>query len=166
MVITVRKERVATLVTLSDAISSFLEDPDPTTANCFFADKEDFTKKKWSLLRITTNEYAPKRYLWFRATSSRRWAVCNVLCLVTLVTASILLGMGLRNGRLRSKNFSHLRELGFGAVTSESLIFSMNRPGYGGLLATVLLANLPQVVLSFLYLNYNGLFTCMLMASE
>ena len=34
------------------------------------------------------------------------------------------------------------------------------------MLATVLLANAPQLVLSFLYFSYNGIFTCMLMTEE
>ena len=31
---------------------------------------------------------------------------------------------------------------------------------------TVLVANAPQVILSFLFLTYNGLYTCMLLADE
>lgn len=166
MIITVWKERAGTLVTLGDAISSFLNDPDSATAGCCLADKDDFKTRNWYLLTSVTKKYVPKRYSWFRAASLRRWAICNVLCLITLITASILLSMGLKSGSLRSKDFSHLRKLGFGAVTSESLVFSMDRPGAGGLLANVFVANSPQVILSFLYLNYNGLFTCMLLASE
>lgn len=39
-------------------------------------------------------------------------------------------------------------------------------PGTGGLLIAILVANSPQVLLSFLYLTYNGIFTCMLLADE
>ena len=44
----------------------------------------------------------------------------------------------------------------------------MNLPtaGASGLTAAVLIANLPQAILSFLYLMYNGLFTCMHLAAE
>ncbi|KAI9770842.1 MAG: hypothetical protein M1839_003037 [Geoglossum umbratile] len=38
--------------------------------------------------------------------------------------------------------------------------------GAGPLIANVLPANSPQAVLSFLYLTYNGIFTCMLSADE
>lgn len=38
--------------------------------------------------------------------------------------------------------------------------------GSQALVATVLLANSPQLVLTFLYFAYNGLFTCMLLAQE
>lgn len=36
----------------------------------------------------------------------------------------------------------------------------------GKLIPLILLVNLPQVLLSFLYLTYNGLFTSMLLAKE
>ena len=39
-------------------------------------------------------------------------------------------------------------------------------PGNGGLLTTTLVANSPQILLSLLFLMYNGLFTCMLLVSE
>lgn len=41
-----------------------------------------------------------------------------------------------------------------------------NPAGSSGLLLTVLLANSPQVLLSCLFLAYNSLFTCMLLADE
>ena len=166
MIVIAWKERVTTLVTLGDAISSFLDDPDPSTADCCFADKDDFTTKKWQLSTIGTKTYIPKRHWWFRAASLNRWAICNVLCLVTLIAASMLLSIGL--DFLDSKSFSHLRKLGFGAVSSESLISIslLHHPGSGGLLTNIFVANSPQVILSFLYLNYNSLFTCMLMSSE
>ena len=170
MIVIVWKEREATLVTLGDAISSFLDDPDPTTAGCRPADKDDFrTRRKWLLLTLSTNvtqKYEPKKYRWFRAASLRRWAICIVLCLITLITAGILLGIGLRHNELHSTSFSYLWNLGFGAVSAELFITPLNYPGSGGLLANVFVANSPQLILSFLYLNYNGLFTCMLLASE
>ena len=91
--------------------------------------------------------------------------ICNTLCISTLIVAGILLGIGLQNTLLSSKNLSYLWSLGFGTVTSESLV-SWNKPGNAGLLLNVLVANSPQALLSFLFLTYNGLFTCMLMASE
>ena len=170
MIVTIWKERVATLVTLGDAISSFLDDPDPTTAGCCLADKDSFTtRENWPILTLSTDitkKYVPKTYTWFHAASLRRWAICIVLCLITLITAGILLDMKLNHSSLRSKSFSHLRKLGFGAVSSELLILSLNSFESGGLLVNVFVANLSQVILFFLYLNYNGLFTCMLLTSE
>ena len=55
--------------------------------------------------------------------------------------------------------------MGYGTVPSESMI-DWSLPGNGGLLTTSLVANLPQVLLSFLFLMYNGLLTRMLLMSE
>lgn len=38
--------------------------------------------------------------------------------------------------------------------------------GADGVVFTVLVANSPQIILSFLYFSYNGIFTCMLLAKE
>lgn len=166
MMVIVWKEKAATLVTLGDAISSFLQNPDSITAGCFLAGKDDFQTGNSHLLTIEDKKYLPKRYRWFRAASLTRWAAFHMLCLITLITASILLRLGLSNYLLRIQSFSHLRQLGFGVVTAESLISGMDRLGFDELLATVFVINLSQIILSFLYLIYNGLFTCMLMAFE
>ena len=51
--------------------------------------------------------------------------------------------------------------LGFGAVNTGALIRR-----FEGLAATVFLANCPQLILSFLYFTYNGIWTCILMVEE
>ena len=77
----------------------------------------------------------------------------------------LLLKLGLSAGQLTNKSFHHLWSLGYGTVTSESMI-GFDFPGSSGLMRSVLIANLPQVILSFLFLTYNSLFTCMLLAQE
>ena len=89
----------------------------------------------------------------------------NILCILTLIVADILLGIGVQNPALASQKIYYLWILRFGAVTPESLV-AWNERGSGGLLLTVLVANSPQTLLSFLFLTYNGLYTCMLTASE
>ena len=56
--------------------------------------------------------------------------------------------------------------MGYGAVNSESLIGIPFPSDNGGIMASALLANLPQAILSFLYMTYNGLFSCMLLMKE
>ena len=157
-----RHQKSPPLVTTGDAIESFLQDRDLTTQNMCLADKYTFAAKDWD---DSTQTYLTKPHQWFSSASPRRWVIFNILCLLTLIMASILLGVGLQNTMLASRNISHLWRLGFGAVTSESMV-AWNMPGSGGLILTVLIANSPQVLLSFLFLTYNGLYTCMLMASE
>ena len=55
-----------------------------------------------------------------------------------------------------------LWQLGFGQVNSSAIV-GVAPPG---LIAKILFANLPQGILSLLYLTYNGLFSCMLGAHE
>jgi hypothetical protein len=55
-----------------------------------------------------------------------------------------------------------LWDIGFGTVTARSVVGVAPT----GLIPTTLFANLPQGILSFLYLTYNGLFSCMLGAYE
>jgi hypothetical protein len=81
-------------------------------------------------------------------------------CLFSIVLGIVLLEQGMHS--IQIYDIKSLYEFGFGAVNSNSLV-GVRPPG---LLATILFANLPQGILSFLYLTYNGLFTCVLGAYE
>ena len=76
-----------------------------------------------------------------------------------------MFSVGLRNPDLAGRSFQHLWSLGFGNVTPECFL-NWKFSGNGGLILTILIANAPQAILSFLFLTYNGLFTCMLLADE
>ena len=84
---------------------------------------------------------------------------------MVLIIAGVLLRIGLYEGDLTDRSFSHLWQMGYGLVTGESMV-DWNLEGSSGLHLNALVANLPQVVLSFLFLLYNGLFTSMLLADE
>ena len=93
----------------------------------------------------------------------------KIRCISALIVACYLLGQGLNNPSLSSRSISHLWSLGFGNVSSETLITitdSHNLSSAGGVILIVLVANSPQIILSFLYFSYNGIFTCMLLAKE
>ena len=65
------------LVTLGDAIASFMDRPDVTTKGNCIAGKARFEKSKsWDSL---SRRWDSKSLLLFRAASSRRWIVCNIL---------------------------------------------------------------------------------------
>ena len=59
-------------------------------------------------------------------------------------------------------------DLGIGAVHPSTLISGLSLASIGGstVIASVLIANIPQPILSFLYLLFNGVFTSMLLADE
>lgn len=81
-------------------------------------------------------------------------------CAGTIGFGVYLLISGMENIGIYS--IGDLYDLGFGAVNSNSVVGVAPT----GLIATTLFANLPQGILSFLYLTYNGLFSCMLGAYE
>lgn len=89
-------------------------------------------------------------------------------CFTTLIGTAVLLRQGITGltKSLEATSLSHLWAMGFGAVNVDSLVSVISAQGNGGLFAMILLSNLPQAILSFLYLLYNGLFTCMLQADE
>ena len=65
------------LVTLGDAIASFVDRPDATTKGNCVAGKARFEKSKsWDSL---SRRWDSKSLHLFRAASSRRWIVCNIL---------------------------------------------------------------------------------------
>ena len=93
---------------------------------------------------------------------------------MALSVISLLLHRGLTNTYLPHRSISYLWSLGFGTVTAEFIITGKSWPTQqynesaqeGYLLLMILISNSPQLILSFLYLTYNGLFTSMLLAKE
>ena len=76
-----------------------------------------------------------------------------------------ILLIGFLTGALANLQFGEMWQVGYGAINPATVI-PWNVSGTGGILLTVLVANSPQAVLSFLSLNYNGIITCMLVAKE
>lgn len=72
-------------------------------------------------------------------------------CLSTLGVAGYLLGLGLRNRSLQSRYISHSWEVGYGAVSIESLAY-LEWPGTTGLHLSVVVANWAQAILSLFFL--------------
>ncbi|KAI4685948.1 uncharacterized protein J4E88_003785 [Alternaria novae-zelandiae] len=155
------------LVTIGDAIAAFLEDPDPETYGRCLHTKRDVG------LRWNWNEYAsiPKvaldteparfkmrRRRWARAPSTMRWwqtysAYTIIAGLGGLCIALSLEGM--------PKDPVKLWKTGFATVNGNNLLdFSTS------LIPGVLLANTPQLVLSYLYIALNALYTNMFVAAE
>ena len=77
MIMLLLRQQAKPLVTLGDAVESFLETPDPTTENMCLADKSEFSAKKpWS---AASDSYEPRQLRWFASASWKRWLTCNIL---------------------------------------------------------------------------------------
>ncbi len=87
---------------------------------------------------------------------------------MTLGASTGLLFIGIRGLQPKSKKtIAFLWRQGFGAVDSGAAFTTgPSSSSAADILSNILLANLPQLILSFLYLMYNGLYTCMLLTDE
>ncbi|CAZ83959.1 unnamed protein product [Tuber melanosporum] len=164
MIITVVRSREPTLVTLGDAVDSFLRIPDPTTAAICFADRQ-FVKREWGCGWRTRPRQWRKMGVqkWWTSVSKTRWITCNALCSVAIMAAGVSLASGMgKDGRYWSNDIKSMWTRGFGKVNSVSLVGI----SFKNITMAILLANVPQTILSFLYLTYHSLFTCMLLGHE
>ena len=106
---------------------------------------------------------------WYAAASTRRWIFTAALCALALIVASISCGTGV-NGTLSRGEYNTVSEvfgMSFGAADPNSFTaYFLPRTGSLGFIANVLWANCWQIVISFLYIAYNALLSCLLVSEE
>ncbi|KAI1801235.1 hypothetical protein F4811DRAFT_468442 [Daldinia bambusicola] len=166
------------LYTLGDAIASFIQDPDPATVDMCLATKDDFIRRRpWKnrlvkqplTLNREPREWKGRRKFWFTAARKRQWFVMLFSCCLVMLVAGILLGTSLKSLRHRnlSTSISGLRQLGFGTLTPYTyLCIGLPLEDPAGLISNVLLANLPQLLVSFLYVFCNTMLSTFLVQQE
>ncbi|KAK1757299.1 hypothetical protein QBC47DRAFT_442112 [Echria macrotheca] len=166
------------LYTLGDAIASFMRFPDETTRDMGLASKYDFEhRRRWEtrfVKQAPSPPSEPRVYSlsakrWHSSVSLRRWLTAVFIWLLIMATASILLGRGFVSLRHRSISItmSSLWELGFGSLTPYTyLVINLPRSDPAGLISNVLIANLPQLLLSFIYIIYNIMLSAFLVQLE
>ncbi|EHY56089.1 hypothetical protein HRR83_006539 [Exophiala dermatitidis] len=162
-------------ITIGDAVESFLNRPDRTTEGLCLLTKDDVRRlsrmhKGWNDESISREakvaRLRPVR--WAKSASRTRWALTIVGILVPLfVGVGVPLGFAIVN--VRKSGFT-IQDVGFGKVSAVGVIKGWyigwsGNPAHDVSLM-VLIANLPQTIFSFLYLNLNGLLTSMWLASE
>ncbi|KAK5189871.1 hypothetical protein LTR99_004144 [Exophiala xenobiotica] len=167
--------RDAPLITVGDAVQSFLNEPDSTTKGMCLFTKEDVVglsrrNTHWSAknARVTEPRVARLRALrWSKSASRTRWFLTIGFISLSLIVVSVLLSIAV--SAITTAGFT-IQDLGFGKVKPASIITGWRVGSTGGaaaqVISSVLLANLPQTIFSFLYLNLNGLLTSMWVASE
>ena len=96
MVTAVIRSREPTLVTLGDAIDSFLRVPDQTTIGMCFADRT-FIEREWRRgCRTEPRQWKQKEVKrWWTSVSSTRWIICNFFCLIIVIAAGVSLRLGM-----------------------------------------------------------------------
>ncbi|KAM3071463.1 hypothetical protein ACMFMF_007935 [Clarireedia jacksonii] len=166
--ITLRRYKGSPLVTLGDAVASFLKYPDHTTRGMCLVSKEGIRKNIWTQpLRPRLWQPTGKQEFW-RA-NTIRWTLVRFLfvtsfscCLATLISALYVVGV--------SNDLSAFETgIGFGTSLKKSptiLSNGINMKGTWSLFLNIILVNLPQSIISFMNVLYNSLFTAMLLVDE
>ena len=100
MVMTVVRSREPTLVTLGDAIDSFLRIPDQTTIGICFADRH-FIETEW----MRGSRGRPRKWKqkgvqrWWSSVSRRRWIICSFFCSIAIIITGVLFEKGIGQDR-------------------------------------------------------------------
>ena len=166
------------LVTIGDAITSFVMKPDPTTNNMCLISRRDMTDytdyidlqshnnhlhllnplpmKPWH--PAEPQRWKPKALRWSSAASKKRWTWAITFFLACIITVLALLGKAIAS-LTGPKSISALADLGLGHPNSQTMIngwaISTLKNKGAAVVLSVLVANSPQLVLSLLYFSIN-----------
>ncbi|RSL56726.1 hypothetical protein CEP53_006717 [Fusarium sp. AF-6] len=134
------------LLTLGDVMASFLQDPDPATKNCSLMSKSSGHRLHWG----------PELREWLAG--KHRWAASVSVLRYTLGVEHVSV--------YETPSLTALWNRGFGQVSVDALINFTAIMSLEGPVGMVLIANLPQLILSLLYTALNGMWTAMLVGVE
>ncbi|KIW27128.1 uncharacterized protein PV07_06897 [Cladophialophora immunda] len=166
------------LITVGDAVESFLNENDKSTEGLCLLNKSDVvmamqTKSHWYLraqgrdVELKAKVARLRTKLGLEAASLTRWSLTLGLLVLALIVVGALLGVAIKT--INSLGFD-IGAIGFGKVTQAAVINGWSIGSHGSpsskILSSILIANLPQTIFSFLYLNLNGVLTSMWLASE
>ncbi|THY03327.1 hypothetical protein D6D03_04508 [Aureobasidium pullulans] len=131
------------------------------------AEESPATTEAFEKSYVAPIKWKKRVYRWYQASSTLSWAVCMTFSVLTWLTGLCLLVSSVkRYKRLYDQTYtlSSMWSSGVGNISTNNLIGST---GNGrSLLANVLLANTPQIIISFIYLFYNNCLTRMLLGQE
>ncbi|KAF2821148.1 hypothetical protein CC86DRAFT_359821, partial [Ophiobolus disseminans] len=149
------------LMTLGDAVSSFIEEPDQSTTGMCLVSFKDIRKQ--GMHGTGSRIWTRPRYRWESNTSRLRRAMTFLMLGATATVLLSFLAIGIGNmGKNQTNSFSNLVRLGFGTLDPRTAINTSVKTVVGN----TLIANAPQVILSLVYFSYNSFCTCMLLGHE
>ncbi|KAF4470042.1 hypothetical protein FALBO_3056 [Fusarium albosuccineum] len=163
------------IMTLGDAIRSFLDEPDPTTEGLCLLSKDAVKYQpipSWPR-EASSDEQDPimarrKRYRWSDAVSTRRWTLTLGLLGASIMVVVIFLGLGIDS--MKDNNSVAPFSVGFGDVDAAAVITYWAVSNYKNredrILAAVIVANLPQMIFSVITFSLNSLITIVYAARE
>ncbi|SPN99548.1 uncharacterized protein DNG_02400 [Cephalotrichum gorgonifer] len=141
------------LATLGDALTSFLDVPDPTTSNACLLTRRDVTSGKWPL--VEAKHWAPSAHWWLMTVSPARWsAFLLTWCIPTGLGAAALVAA------IRSNPGAKMSP--FGEPSGQMFVFGAGTSRAG----VCVLAGLPHLLLAALYVSLNALLSTYFLSHE
>lgn len=145
--------------------ASRLDQPDVATVRYCFHGMRDLRLSPEGPLSTGPQAIESGLRRWRLGMSLKRWLTTILVC----AAAVSVVGICLRVVIVEMVNWSNtsLFGLGFGQINDDMMMGAgLPEEGTQGLTASILFVNLPHVILSFVYLLYNALLTCMHLAYE
>ncbi|KAF2112162.1 hypothetical protein BDV96DRAFT_581263 [Lophiotrema nucula] len=172
----------APLVTVGDAISAFMTEADPyTNGHCTYS-KDEFlwrskTPEKQNRIPAHLKDerdtkwkgiWLSERKSYIQTVSRPIWLSAVILCgLTPAITMTVFLASGPRNDREEyGTYYSTPITPEWGAASPETFALRTSRFDGPSTARLAFIANAPQILLSVMYLTFNGMFTCMSLAQE
>ncbi|KKZ66920.1 hypothetical protein EMCG_07416 [[Emmonsia] crescens] len=171
--VTAHDTRADVLLTIGDAISSFLSQPDPNSRGRCLSSKSNvytrafITSSETRYSQVNIPKRLPRLKRWFHSINSFHWYIAVALYFASLA-ASIYLHR-IASSSLKSEYGewsppSHSADSSKpGLLTS---VFSPASRSSKDIMPLMVLASTPQIVISISYFLYNNLLTSMLLAAE
>ncbi|KAH7551297.1 hypothetical protein BM1_09613 [Bipolaris maydis] len=150
------------LLTMGDAVASFLDDPDPSTRDMCLLSIRD---TRHGHFRAGVRRWLTPKASWMDAMSKTRRTITITMYAAAIAVSLYLLWFSIHKlPKATSVSPAGLASLGFGAVDPRTMI--IGGLGNTNLIANTLIANTPQLIISFLNYFYNAHFTAMLLGYE
>ena len=170
------------LLTVGDAIASFVDRPDVSTEGvCLLTrndvDNESRARKRKEPIPTHRGIFEEKRKKRGSGASGWKWTITVVVLLVAMATCIFFLYYGIRQ-MTGQKDMATLFGLGLGAINTKTVFFTtlegdvdVKRNSWAtvdqtALLQNAVVANTPQLIFSLVYFTINGLFTTMCVSTE
>ncbi|KAK1500813.1 hypothetical protein CTAM01_06265 [Colletotrichum tamarilloi] len=146
------------LMTIGDAVTSFLEDQDESTADMCLKSRDHFVAQHWSKGPI---QYDLKPQRKSVAIGPAAWFLCFLLYFGLIIACASLLVGGLNH----MLGGGDITKLGLGAMQTKTIL-NTDDMSQGSILANLLLVNTPQIILSLIYSTYNAQYTSISLITE
>ncbi|KAL2787800.1 hypothetical protein BJX66DRAFT_340882 [Aspergillus keveii] len=154
------RKRTPPLLTVGDAVASFMTQPDATTRGRCWITRLDVRDGTWDSPSRSGGQRLRPRELWISAASSRRWMATFLSCGATIGVGIYLLVEAAKHLDSPSTWWT---DYGFGEYSKNNyMAIDVDRLSSAPPLAQILVANAPQFAITISYYFYNNVLTTML----